>query len=138
MIYVIRHGQTDWNVLRKTQGSMETDLNTVGISQAKNIRSKLLNTKLDVVLCSPRKRCEETAKIICKDRNIPILELEKLQERNFGEFEGSKKNIDYDWVEFWDWERNKQYEEAENVRTFFERVSNAMEEIKKIMKEKMF
>lgn len=131
MIYVVRHGQTDWNVEGKTQGSIDTALNETGITQAKNIRNELLNTKIDVVLCSPRSRCKSTAEIICKGRNIPIVEVEDLRERGFGEFEGKQKNIDYDWIEFWSWEQNRQYKQAENVRDFLERVSNTIEKIKK-------
>ena len=131
MIYVIRHGQTDWNLEAKTQGSIETELNQTGINQAKNIKNELLNTNLDVVLCSPRNRCKSTAKIICANRNIPIVEVEDLRERGFGEFEGKRKNIDYDWVEFWNWEQNKQYKQAENVRGFFKRISNVIEKVKK-------
>ena len=136
MIYVVRHGQTDWNAEGKTQGSIETELNEIGINQAKNVKNELLNTKLDVVLCSPRNRCKTTAEIIRADRNIPIIEVEDLRERGFGEFEGKQKNIDYDWTEFWNWECNKQYEQAENVRSFFERVSNVIEKIKEDYKEK--
>lgn len=131
MIYVIRHGQTDWNLAGKTQGSIDTELNETGINQAESIKNELLNINLDVVLCSPRNRCKSTAKIICKDRNIPIVEVEDLRERGFGEFEGKQKNIDYDWVEFWNWEQNKQYKKAENVRIFFKRVSDIIEKVKK-------
>lgn len=91
MIYVIRHGQTDWNLEGKTQGSIETELNETGIRQVKDVRNELINTKLDVILCSPRNRCKSTAKIICANRNIPIIEVEDLRERGFGEFEGKEK-----------------------------------------------
>lgn len=131
MIYVIRHGQTDWNLAGKTQGSIETELNETGIKQALSVKNELLNIKLDIALCSPRNRCKSTAEIICKDRNIPIVEIEDLREREFGEFEGKQKNIDYNWVEFWNWELNKQYEQAESVRSFLERISNVMNKVKK-------
>lgn len=136
MIYVIRHGQTDWNVAEKTQGSIDTELNKAGIEQARSVKNELSNTKIDVVLCSPQKRCKSTAKIICKGRNIPIVEVADLRERGFGEFEGKQKNIDYDWVQFWSWEQNKQYKQAENVRTFFERVSNTIKKVKNDYAEK--
>ena len=136
MIYVVRHGQTDWNVAGKTQGSIDIDLNETGINQAKNVKKELLGTKLDIVFCSPKNRCKSTAKIICEDRNIPIIEMAGLCERYFGEFEGKQKGIDYDWAEFWNWELNKQYEKAENVRSFFERVSNSIEIIKRDYSEK--
>lgn len=66
MIYVMRHGQTDWNVEKRTQGSIETSLNDVGKDQAEVVKQELQDEKIDVVLCSPRKRCKETAEIIGK------------------------------------------------------------------------
>lgn len=131
MIYVIRHGQTDWNLAGKTQGSIDIELNETGRSQAQNVKNELTNARLDAVLCSPLKRCKSTAEIICKDRNVPIIELENLRERDFGEFEGKQKNVDYDWTEFWNWEQNQKYKQAENVRDFFSRVANVIEKIKK-------
>ena len=130
MIYVIRHGQTDWNITGKTQGSIETSLNEVGIEQAESVKKELLDIKIDAIICSPRKRCIETAKIICSNKDIPIIEMTELEERGFGEFEGKHKNIDYDWVEFWDWNLNKKFDKAENVRDFYKRVSNIIEKIK--------
>ncbi len=131
MIYVTRHGQTDWNLLKKTQGHIDIELNETGIKQAKQVGNELSNTTLDVILCSPLKRCKSTAEIICGNRNIPIIEVEELKERRFGEFEGKKKNVEYDWEEFWNWESNHQYEQAENVRDFYYRISNAIEKIKR-------
>ena len=130
MIYVIRHGQTDWNIEDRTQGSIETKLNEEGMKEAENARKELLSVKIDVILCSPRKRCIETAKIICRSRNIPIIEIKELGERRFGEFEGKLKNIDYNWIEFWDWKTNKNFEKAENVRDFYERISLIIDKIK--------
>lgn len=131
MIYVLRHGQTDWNVEGRTQGSIETELNETGRNQAQNAKKELSDVKIDAVFCSPRKRCKLTAEIICEERNIPIIELEDLRERGFGEFEGKQKGVDYDWVEFWNWELNKQYERAENIRAFYKRIATVIENIKK-------
>lgn len=131
MLYVIRHGQTDWNVEGKTQGSIDIKLNETGKEQAEKVKNELMNTRIDVVLCSPRNRCKETAKIVSEGRDVQIIELDELRERDFGEFEGKKKNIEYDWVEFWNWKADKHYEKAENVRDFFDRVSDVIEKIRK-------
>lgn len=136
MIYVVRHGQTDWNLQGKTQGSIDVGLNETGMEQAKKVKNELLNVNLDIALCSPLNRCKSTAGIICESRDIPLIELEELRERFFGEFEGKQKNREYNWEEFWDWEQNKQYEQAENVRDFFARVSDVMEKIKNDYKGK--
>lgn len=131
MIYVIRHGKTDWNTEGRIQGSIETELNAEGIKQAENVKSQLSSTKIDFILSSPRKRCMETASIIAKDSAIPIIEIPELAERGFGEFEGKPKDKSYDWNEFWSWEANKQYVSAENVRDFYDRVSGFIGRVKK-------
>ena len=65
------------------------------------MRNELLNTKLDVVLCSPLNRCKSTAEIICQDRDIPIIELERFtREEILENLKVSRKDVDYDWVEF--------------------------------------
>ena len=136
MIYVVRHGETNWNLENQTQGSIDIELNETGIKQAKKVKDEFTNIKLDVVLCSTLNRCKSTAKIICEGREVPIIEMKELRERNFGEFEGKQKNIEYDWVEFWNWQTNKQYTKAENIRDFYERIASLMEKIKKEYKEK--
>ena len=136
MIYVIRHGQTDWNVEKRTQGSIETSLNEVGRKQAEKVKQELQDKKIDVILCSPRKRCKETAEIICNESNIIIQELEDLRERDFGEFEGKKKGEDYSWIDFWDWDANYKYQKAESVRDFYGRVASIIDMIKRDYKNK--
>ena len=130
MIYVIRHGQTDWNLEGRTQGSIDTELNETGRCQANSVRNELLNTKLDVVLCSPRNRCKSTAEIICQDRDIPIIGLEDLRERDFGEFEGMFKK-DFNYNAFWSYKQNLKYDEAENITEFFRRVYDFLDSVKK-------
>ena len=46
MIYVARHGQTDWNVQKKVMGRCDEPLNETGLQQAEETRNNLLNTKL--------------------------------------------------------------------------------------------
>ena len=75
MIYVVRHGQTDWNLEGRFQGRIDIPLNEKGKSQAKKTKEKLEGIKFDKVFSSPLKRALETAKIITekkKKRNINI------------------------------------------------------------------
>ena len=67
MIYIVRHGETDWNILKKLTGQTDIPLNLNGIKQAKEVREKLKNIKFDYVFSSPLKRAYETAKIITKN-----------------------------------------------------------------------
>lgn len=64
MIYVVRHGQTDWNKERKMQGRMGLPLNEYGIEQAEMLKKKLHNIKFDFVFSSPQERAVQTVKII--------------------------------------------------------------------------
>ena len=87
-IYVIRHGQTNWNKERKIQGHTDIELNEEGIKQAEKAYEDIRKLKIDMVICSPLKRTRKTAEIITKDRNCPIIYDESLIERGFGMLEG--------------------------------------------------
>ena len=63
-LYVIRHGQTDWNVAGKCQGRTDIELNSTGIEQAKKAKTQLKDYKIDLIICSPLKRARKTAEII--------------------------------------------------------------------------
>lgn len=88
LIYV-RHGQTDWNLRRKIQGTTDIPLNETGIAQAKEMHEKLKGEKIDVIISSTLKRAVKTAQIIKGDREIPILYDGRIVERRFGDLEGT-------------------------------------------------
>ena len=64
-LYIVRHGQTDWNVRQLRQGRTDIELNETGIEQAMELRDKLKSVKIDVCYASPLKRAMKTAQIIC-------------------------------------------------------------------------
>lgn len=135
VLYFVRHGQTDWNVLGKVQGRADIELNEKGIQQAEETGKALQNEKIDLVICSPLKRAKQTAEIICKNRNIPIIYDEDVIERDFGEFEGVNKQ-DFDFEGCWSYKENKKYEKAENIREFFDRIYNFLDKIKEQYNDK--
>ncbi len=128
MIYVTRHGQTDWNIQKRVQGRHDEPLNEMGLHQAEETKNSLLNTKIDIIICSPLKRAKQTAEIINEGRNIPIVYDDRIAEREFGEFEG-KQTKDFDFKGFWDYYKNEQYQRAENIQSFFERIDGFLKDI---------
>ncbi len=86
-IYLVRHGQTDWNLRGIVQGQTNIPLNETGILQAQKLRDKIQNIHFDVCYASPLRRAAETAAIVV-NRCCEIRYEDLLKERSFGEFEG--------------------------------------------------
>lgn len=63
-ILLTRHGQTDWNLLKKVQGKADIELNEKGIQQAETTRDFLKEERIDLILCSPLKRAIQTAETL--------------------------------------------------------------------------
>lgn len=88
VIYLIRHGETDWNTKRLLQGTADIPLNQNGIEVARLTAEGLKNVKFDRIFTSPLKRAKETAEIIRGERKIPLIVDERLREIGFGPYEG--------------------------------------------------
>lgn len=129
-ILLTRHGQTEWNLLKKVQGKADIELNEKGIEQAETIRVSLKEERIDLILCSPLKRAIQTAEIINQGKNIRMIIDERLSERDFGEFEGMFKK-DFNYNAFWSYKQNLKYDEAENITEFFRRVYDFLDSVKK-------
>ena len=128
-ILLTRHGQTEWNVLKKVQGKANIELNETGQNQALITAQNLLDKEIDLIISSPLKRALQTAEIINKNKNIPLIIDERISERDFGEFEG-KSTTDFDFNGFWSYKQNQEYETAENIKAFFDRVYSFLDDIK--------
>lgn len=88
MLYIIRHGRTDWNEKHKIQGQTDIPLNDDGRKMAAEAHDEYKDIHFDVCYCSPLVRAVETADILLKDRDIPIFYDDRLKEMNFGIYEG--------------------------------------------------
>lgn len=91
MLYIIRHGRTDWNDDHRIQGHTDTELNEVGRKMAAEAAALYRNIHFDICYCSPLKRAKETAEILLKGRNVPIITDDRLKEMGFGKYEGMKE-----------------------------------------------
>ena len=88
LLYIVRHGETDWNKRHKVQGRTDIPLNDYGRRLAEETAEGMHDIPLDLAYSSPLLRAKETAQIILRDRNIPLCEDERLQEISFGSYEG--------------------------------------------------
>jgi probable phosphoglycerate mutase len=88
ILYVTRHGETDYNVQKRYTGSTDIPLNTTGIRQAENLSNKLSDIKFDIIISSPLLRAKQTAEIINKSFNTPIVIMDEFSEINAGVYEG--------------------------------------------------
>ena len=73
MLYIMRHGKTDWNALHKLQGRTDIPLNEEGRLMALKAHEEYKSWNIDVCYCSPLIRAVETAQIVLKNRGIPII-----------------------------------------------------------------
>ena len=89
LLYLVRHGETDWNLQRRIQGSTDIPLNNTGRQQASRTGRLLARRHWDAVITSPLSRAAETAQIIAVELDLPAPEsLPELVERAYGEAEG--------------------------------------------------
>ena len=86
-VLLIRHGETEWNILGKFQGSTDIPLSQEGIRQAHMLKNRL-NGDFDYVYASPLKRAYETAQTISEGTDKTITIAEGIREINFGKWEG--------------------------------------------------
>jgi broad specificity phosphatase PhoE len=95
-IYLVRHGETEWNKIRRFQGRSNLPLNHEGKKQARALALALKNTSLMAIYTSPLVRALQTARLI-KDfhPSAPILEENGFIEMDLGEFDGMKVQ---DWA----------------------------------------
>ena len=85
-IYVVRHGETDWNQQGRIQGSTDNSLNAKGREQAAIIASQLAQTPMDHIYTSGLSRAIQTGEAF--KGKAPITSQPLLNERSFGVFEG--------------------------------------------------
>lgn len=88
-IYLVRHGETDYNKMGYMQGRMENSLNLFGIKQVHLCAQKLAHIPFDAIYTSPQKRTLETAQIFAIKRdNIEMYKHPDLQEVDCGSWQG--------------------------------------------------
>lgn len=96
-IYLMRHGETSWNIMGKCQGRIDNPLNEKGKAQAKEkaLQLKEQNFHVDAILSSSLYRAYQTAEILASilGYSRPIEKKDAFVEREFGALEGQDVNF---------------------------------------------
>ena len=132
-LYVIRHGQTDWNIQKKLLSRQNLDLNETGVKQCIEAEKLVKNLNYDLVICSPMTRTKHTANIV-NSKNVPVIYDDRLKERDARNIEG----IDVDTIDykaFWTYGKDSIFP-SETIEECKNRVYELIEEIKDIYSDK--
>lgn len=87
-IYLIRHGQTDWNIEGKIQGRQDISLNQTGRKQAEDLAAGMDTRPVTQIFSSIQKRARETALVLGQRQNVDVRIVSGLEEVDFGQWEG--------------------------------------------------
>ena len=91
MIYLVRHGETDWNLFKRCNGVTDTFLNKTGFGQAKRQAENLAGVNFDACYCSPQTRARQYCEII---NSGPVFFDDRLAEIICGDFEGLEETAE--------------------------------------------
>ena len=93
MLYIMRHGKTDWNLKHKLQGQTDVPLNDLGREMARKAAIDCADVNFDICYSSPLIRAKETARLVLEGRDVPIVTDDRLKEMAFGEYEGIENSF---------------------------------------------
>jgi len=121
-IFLVRHGQTTWNLEKRWQGSKNSNLTSLGIKQAKETKKYLDTCQIHNAYVSPLQRAQDTMQILIEDKDIKAIILDEIKELNIGPWEGisqddTKQSDPEEYHNFW---KAPDYFALEGAETFFE------------------
>ncbi len=133
-IYITRHGETKWNIVRRIQGQLNSPLTILGIKQAKWLAERLINSKIDIIYSSSLPRAMETANIIKGNRQIKVIPRDDLREINLGDWQGQlitdvEKNNPKQHTNFWKKPEHYIPDSGEGFEDLSKRVGSFFDEI---------
>jgi uncharacterized phosphatase len=133
-VYFVRHGHTDASADTSPDpetGEVDEPLNAEGTQQANDLAEDLKNVAFNAIVTSPLKRAYETAAIVNKYHELAI-EIDNVwRERGIGAY----VTLDV-WHDLFDFDKQFSLENSEDLRLFFKRVYDALDDLKEEYKDK--
>ena len=133
-LYLIRHGETEWNLIGRYQGQADPPLNERGLDQSRALAEKLSGVGLDILYTSPLRRAAQTAEIVAERLGIRVMEDDRLMEIHQGDWQrrlrSEIENLYPDLFRRWEtepWEVTPP--SGEHLRDVQQRVYAAVEDI---------
>ncbi|GFZ78024.1 alpha-ribazole phosphatase [Pseudohongiella nitratireducens] len=133
-IYLLRHGETDWNRERRAQGQQESRLTEQGRQQAQELGLRMAEQHLDSIYCSSSLRTRETADLAFGARNMAITYCDRLREIRMGTWEGRlyddiRRDNQAQFDAFWHSPDQFQVDGAETFKELQQRAITRLQEI---------
>ncbi len=136
LLYIIRHGETEWNVEGRLQGQSDTQLDEKGIRLARVTAEALRDVPFDLGITSPLSRAKVTAQIVLGERQVPLYEDDRIKELSFGCWEGlgcRKENYEIPSEHFSDFYNDplnfQPAEDGETIQQLCERTKEFYQEL---------
>lgn len=142
ILYVVRHGETQFNVEKRYAGQTDVSLNERGIEQAKKLAEKLEGEQFDVIVTSPLQRARATAEQIrIYHKEIPLVVMEEFREVCVGVYEGlTREEVQEQYPDLWARNCTRQLDDAptggETARQVDSRVAKGLAILKEKYPEK--
>ena len=107
-LYIVRHGETTYNLQGRIQGHLDAPLSDLGVKQAQSVACRLADENIDAIYSSDLGRARSTAEVIAAQHNLPIQESPLIRESNLGILQGLTRaeiDVKYPAAEH-EWRRN--------------------------------
>lgn len=127
-VIIVRHAKTEYNEKGLMQGVTNIPLSDGGRIDAKMLKTKIKDEKIDICFSSPLVRAFETAMILVGDK-VEIKKDPRLIERNLGKLEGKDRST-YDFLKYWDYSLNSNDMGVESIKDIISRVEEFIRYLK--------
>ena len=133
-LWLIRHGETDWNLNKRLQGNMDEPLNATGIQQASCLAARLASMNFDAIYASDLQRVQQTAKHALNGDMNRVQSDTRLREIGYGRWEGltwdeikTQHSADY---QLWNANRNETPHGGEKLVDVAARIASFLQDIR--------